>query len=277
MKKHIKEQIASSIINKALELGASQAGICSLADLTQAPSYKLAPLLPALEMNVSEAGDNHHHSENRIDLSPDAISVLVISYAHPESEPQLDWWLDDINTPGNRVLMKINGKLAAWISDTLSIETKPLPYSVEKGGVFLKDAAVMAGLGSMGKNNLLITPQYGPRVRLRAMLLHETIPSTGPLDYQPCKNCSAPCMDGCPEMAFEETVYRPVEYGFDTLPGTAGRYDRNRCNNRMLTNDSEAATEHLEPDPAKPVKVTKHCRNCELSCPVGGVTSIPER
>jgi epoxyqueuosine reductase len=274
MKEYLKEQIASSIMNKALELGASQAGICSLADLKQAPSYKLAPLLPALEMNDHEAEDNHHNPEVSVKLSPEAKSVLVISYAHPESEPQLDWWLDDINPPGNWILIDINRKLAAWISETLAIETKPLPYSVEKGGVFLKDAAVLAGLGSIGKNNLLITPKYGPRVRLRAMLLHETIPSTGPLDYQPCKNCSAPCMDGCPEMAFEETVYRPEDDGFDTLPGTAGNYDRNRCNIRMLTNISAAATEHLESDPAKPVKVIRYCRSCEISCPVGGVSPV---
>ena len=269
MKEHLKEQMASSIINKALELGASQAGICSLADLEEAPSYKLAPLLPALEMNNDEAEENQPNPEFSVKQSPEAKSVLVISYAHPESEPQLDWWLDDINPPGNLVLIDINGKLAAWISEALGIETKPLPYSVEKGGVFLKDAAVLAGLGSMGKSNLLITPQYGPRVRLRAMLLHETFPSTGPLDYQPCQNCSAPCMDGCPEMAFEETVYRFEDYGFEILPGTAGNYDRNRCNMRMLNNISEAATEHLESDPAKPVKVIKYCRRCEISCPAG--------
>ncbi len=271
MKENLKKQIASVIINKALELGASQAGICSMADLIEAPSYKLALLLPALEMNDDEAEENQPNPEFGVKLSPEAKSVLVISYAHPESEPQLDWWLDDINPPGNVALIDINRKLAAWISETLAIETKPLPYYVEKGGVFLKDAAVLAGLGSIGKNNLLVTPEHGPRVRLRAMVLHETIPSTGPLDYQPCKNCSAPCMDVCPEMAFVETIYRPENDGVDTLAETAGNYDRNRCNTCMLANIKAAATEYLESDPAKPVKVIKYCRGCEITCPVGEV------
>ncbi len=103
------------------------------------------------------------------------------------------------------------------------------------------------------------------------MLLHETIPSTGPLDYQPCKNCSAPCMDVCPEMAFEETIYRPENDGVDTLAETVGNYNRNRCNTCMLANIKAATTEHLESDPAKPVNVIKYCRCCEITCPVGGV------
>ena len=103
------------------------------------------------------------------------------------------------------------------------------------------------------------------------MLLNETVPSTGPLDYQPCKNCSAPCMDVCPEMAFEETIYRPEDYEFKDLPGTAGNYNRNRCNNRMLADINAATMENLETEPATPVKVIKYCRSCEINCPAGKV------
>ena len=271
MKENLKEQIASLIIKKALELGASQAGICSMADLEEAPSYKLAPLLPSLEINDDEAEENYNNPGFSLKLPPEVKSVLVISYAHPENQPQLDWWLDDINPPGNRILIDINRNLAAWIRETLAIETKPLPYFVGKGGVFLKDAAVLAGLGTIGKNNLLVTPKYGPRVRLRAMLLNEAIPSTGPRDYQPCKNCSAPCMDVCPEMAFEKTVYHPEDYGLDNLPGATGNYDRSRCNTRMLADIKAATTEYLETDPATPVKVIKYCRGCEITCPAAEI------
>jgi len=47
----------------------------------------------------------------------------------------------------------------------VGINACPLPYRVEQGGILLKDAAVLAGLGVTGKNNLVITPQLaGPCV-----------------------------------------------------------------------------------------------------------------
>jgi len=52
----------------------------------------------------------------------------------------------------------------------------------------LKDAAVLAGLGCIGKNNLLLTPEYGSRVRLRAFTIDLVLPSTGPLPFDPCEN-----------------------------------------------------------------------------------------
>ena len=63
--------------------------------------------------------------------------------------------------------MDINSKLAKWIEKELSYQTFKLPYHFENGGVFLKDAAVMAGLGCIGKNNLFVSQIYGPRLRLR--------------------------------------------------------------------------------------------------------------
>jgi epoxyqueuosine reductase len=65
-----------------------------------------------------------------------------------------------------------------------------LSYFIETGGIYLKDTAVLAGLGCIGKNNMLVTPELGPKVRLRALLLEEDLTPTGPIDFDPCKN---PC------------------------------------------------------------------------------------
>lgn len=58
-----------------------------------------------------------------------------------------------------------------------------LPYHIEHGGVYMKDAAVLAGLGRMGKHNMLITPRYGPRLRLRVMLTEADLPSMGMITF----------------------------------------------------------------------------------------------
>jgi len=56
-------------------------------------------------------------------------------------------------------VIRISKVLVKWLYDTHGIKAQALPYHVEKGGVYLKDAACLAGLGVRGKNNLLIPDQ----------------------------------------------------------------------------------------------------------------------
>jgi epoxyqueuosine reductase len=122
----------------------------------------------------------------------------VIGVAHNAQEPELDWW-DGKGTPGNRILMRINREFSAWIEQTFKCQTYKLPYLIEKCRIFLKDAAVMAGLGSIGKNNMPITSDYGPRIRFRALLVNRELEAAGPLAFYPCRDCSQPCRKACPK------------------------------------------------------------------------------
>lgn len=62
-----------------------------------------------------------------------------------------------------------------------------------------KAVARMAGLGWQGKNLLLITPQYGSRVRLVTVLTEAPLISDRPVKNQ-CGNCML-CRDACPAKA----------------------------------------------------------------------------
>ena len=53
----------------------------------------------------------------------------------------------------------------------------------------------------MSKNNLLITPEFGPRVCLRDLLLNVDLEPTGPIDFTPCEACNMPCRRVCPQEA----------------------------------------------------------------------------
>jgi epoxyqueuosine reductase len=77
----------------------------------------------------------------------------------------------------------------------------------KRGGIFLKDAAVLVGLGCIGRNNLLLTPELGSKVRLLAMLLEAELAPTGPIDFYPCEGCEEFCRKACPQNAFGETVF----------------------------------------------------------------------
>ena len=128
-----------------------------------------------------------------------------------------------------------------------------LPYQVERNGVFLKDAAILAGLGVMGRNNLLITPRFGPRVRLKAVLIDLPLPGSGPLvGFDPCEGCEAPCLAVCPQDAFAN-----------------GAYLRERCQLQMKADEAHPiALRSPVVGMATKFKVP-YCRLCELACPVG--------
>lgn len=70
------------------------------------------------------------------------------------------------------------------------------------GALSFKGAAVAAGLGAIGKNTCLITPEYGPRVRWACLVTDADLPSTGKdreelTAEQVCGSCTI-CIDRCP-------------------------------------------------------------------------------
>ncbi len=281
-------ELTKKIVEKAKSLGAAIAGVASVESLKASPSHRI---YPKIGMNLQV-----HWREAKDDVKPhavawpaDAVSVVVIGVEHNADKPELDWW-DGKGTPGNRILIRINNKLSEWIENAFSVKTYKLPYFVEKGGIFLKDTAVMAGLGCIGKNNLVITPGYGPRIRFRALLLDRKAEVTGPVEFNPCEGCEQPCRKACPIKAFQNTVYSADELGQSILPGINGTYDRVTCNVKMEKDIEEAVMaipagdeEHqevlqaidefeegvkLKPQGDKrPNYYVKYCRGCELSCP----------
>lgn len=179
-------------------------------------------------------------------------SLLVLSMHHPEDEPQLDWF-DRGNTEGNRRMTKISEELADWLFKTHGVRAQPLPYHVEKGGGYLKDAAVYAGLGLVGKNNLLLDRKWGPRVRFRAVLIQAGLPCGSPVeDFLPCQDCEMPCRKACPENAF-----------------AGGQYDRPRCIQRLNSDRDHPIDSGQRDSEGSPILVTDWCRRCEFACPAG--------
>jgi epoxyqueuosine reductase len=202
-----------------------------------------------------------------------ARSALVIAVAHSRRHPELDWWVaregSGGNTEGNRLLIETVSKVSAWLEAAQGIQCFKLPYHIESGGVYMKDAAVLAGLGCIGKNNMLVSPRYGPRLRLRVMLMDAELPSAGAVDFDPCDACAAPCRTVCPQGAFAKQIYVATEYGLEALPARDGVYDRLRCNRQMVLDES--ASEGVTNPEAlpTPTKRVKYCRRCELACPIG--------
>jgi epoxyqueuosine reductase len=258
---------ASQIVEKAKEYGASLAGIAGVDDVRNSPSHILYEKLDAYKgigtIQTKSA------KQREIEWPENAESAVVIAVEHPDDRPELDWWKDGFagGTEGNRILISIAARLSSWLKEDKGIGTTKLPYHIENGGIFLKDAALMAGLGCIGKNNMLVTPEYGPRVRLRALLTDKALLSTGPRDFDPCRECNVPCRKACPQRAFGERIYSKERLGLTQLPGRTGVYDRVRCNIQMQR-DKDRAKEAVFDGGDVRGKVVKYCRLCEWSCPV---------
>lgn len=80
----------------------------------------------------------------------------------------------------------------------MNLETKGLT-----GEVSLRHAGVAAGLGTPGRNNLLVTPEFGPRVRLCAVVTTAELDPDEPCSDQFCDDCEA-CVSACPVEALSE-------------------------------------------------------------------------
>lgn len=269
-------EIQKQIIRMAVENGATMAGIADMEALRASASHTLYGKIDRYP--VEDVGkDFDRLPDNEFIDTPETghppplfswpvgvKSVLVVGLWHPKHKPELDWW-DGRGTPGNRILIDIIKQTSRQIEDELNINTRKLHYYVEKGGIFLKDAAVLAGLGCIGKNNMLLTPSVGPRIRLRALFLDLAIQPAGPAAFDPCTGCRVYCRRVCPEKAMDETpsVLNALEFA-GPLPGRDGRYDRKRCSIRMNKDVAEGSENSLDNPSA-----IKFCRQCEFVCPAG--------
>jgi epoxyqueuosine reductase len=181
--------------------------------------------------------------ENR---PPDEAKTVIVLAIWME-DPILDLWLHlpswkDQDKPSrafeDEILRGVSLRLCLLL-EREGYWAEPARY---EPGLYLKEAGVLAGLGIIGKNNLLITDKYGPRIRLRALN------TSAPLEPDPiiegrsyCSDCKI-CVDACPAHAFD-----------------AGKYDKEACFNYCQINLKEISQYSV-----------LWCMECANVCPIGG-------
>lgn len=104
-------------------------------------------------------------------------------------------------------------------------------------GIFShKLSAHLAGLGWIGKNCLLITPDMGPRVRWATVLTDAPLESRDRPMGERCGDCRD-CIDICPVRAFTGQPFRPEE-------DRVMRFDASKCDryfSKMKEKNDETA------------------------------------
>lgn len=104
-----------------------------------------------------------------------------------------------------------------------------------------RHAAYLAGMGTFGVNNVIITPRNGPRIRWVTVLTDAVIDGDGPMEEEVCIHCDR-CVRTCPQNALSPGTYP------DIITDKTGCIDRSE----ML------AKQGIAP-----------CGLCIAACPVG--------
>lgn len=112
----------------------------------------------------------------------------------------------------------------------------PTEYDAKTGRirniVSAKHCAAAAGLGRIGRNTLLVTPEYGNMVWLCAVLLDTEFEPDEILTGAPCvKGCSL-CVDNCPVNALGEPEMKQLachSYAFGGVDGGDWKIKCNKC------------------------------------------------
>lgn len=75
-----------------------------------------------------------------------------------------------------------------------------------KGLLPHKLIATRAGLGWIGKNDLLVTSEYGPRIRLVSVLTDMQLKTATPVNESKCGECRV-CLINCPSKAIKNVIW----------------------------------------------------------------------
>ena len=183
----------------------------------------------------------------------------------------------------NRYLDRVAYELAKFLDDqgwavlplgaiqALRLETINTPGSSKERfmGIFsLKHAAEQAGLGRIGKSNLLITPQYGPRIRLGALITSASLTADPLLESSVCHPKCYLCVEACPTKAISE------QGDLDHIECFMEGKERAKLNRKRLEGIRNATKGDIAAYDARAVSAADYVgRTCGLCClkvcPVG--------
>lgn len=173
-----------------------------------------------LNMGVDDVGFaavkdyNSPRSPKIESLFPGAKSMVVMAYKELStcSSPN-----PQIAMNGRLDLMEFsrscNYKLARFLEREFNVQamTAPVSYPMDMGKqtggaigeVSMRHAAIAAGLGVFGRNNLVLHPKFGTRVIFTAVLSDLELASDAPVKEELCTQCNL-CVENCPAGALDE-------------------------------------------------------------------------
>jgi epoxyqueuosine reductase len=169
--------------------GAVGFGVCRLSDIRTDDFLLPAQTLRELPTAVSVA----------LRLSPAVLGTLE---DHPNQLYEHHY--RQVNFALDRLALDLATLIQGLGAQALPIAASQLvDWQNQRGHLSHKRVAVGAGLGWLGRNNLLVTPSHGAQVRLVTVLTDLELKPDKPLDRD-CDSCRA-CIAACPAKAISDT------------------------------------------------------------------------
>jgi len=209
------KQASERIKRKAFELGADLVGFTVLE-----PSFIIKDEPVAGRWAISLALEMDY---DRIARSPKHPSSIEVSRTYYE-------------------LGNIAIELANYIRSLgyNAIVHHPRGFNGRVGAVFHKPVAQKAGLGEIGRHSMLITPEFGPRIRLATVSTELKLVATHPLNLGIARYCDqcAKCVQKCPVGAIPKHKTAKISAdGKKRLRKKVWRIDVNSCIPQFIKTD----------------------------------------
>ena len=175
--------------------------------------FGVADLTGARDFILRQGGEHISAFPRAISMGMRLLDAVVDElYRHEEPSALFSYkgLYDSVNAGLDRAAL-----LMAKRVQEAGFRAYPIPASQTvdqrrlEGAMSHKLAAHLAGLGWIGKSCLLVTPDYGPRVRLATVLTDAPLEAGAPIPNG-CSDC-VECVEVCPPRAFTGAPFDPSE------------------------------------------------------------------
>ncbi|MFQ6043466.1 MAG: 4Fe-4S double cluster binding domain-containing protein [Candidatus Poribacteria bacterium] len=174
--------------------------LSSIAKKMGADLFGIADLRPVQKLVVAQGGERLSIFSHAVAIGLGLSNTVVnqIDPLMPADFSVYGWHVYKAVSPTvDNIALQLARELQRWGFEALPVPTSQFRQPGERMGLFShKLAAHLAGLGFIGKNCLLITPQFGPRVRLASILTDCPLEPGTRIDGR-CGDCRE-CVDVCP-------------------------------------------------------------------------------
>ncbi|WP_094604011.1 Epoxyqueuosine reductase [Sporomusa silvacetica DSM 10669] len=240
-----------------LDLGVDDIGFLSVQD------YK-SPASPAIDS-----------------IFPEARSIIILAY-HELATCESPSPITAMN--GRMDLMEFsrscNYKLARFLTKDFCAKAMTVPFSYPMdlgnsiaGQLSLRHAAVSAGLGTFGRHNIVVHPQFGTRVCFTAVLTDLELKTTNSTLEDICVNCNQ-CVTNCPANALDQPgqtdvlrcLQKSQPYGIVASAGFWVKFVNSSADEQNVMLRSEFYAKMYQ---SQFIGFQYYCFNCMKTCPVG--------